>query len=237
MACPPAMYARRMTRVLIVEDAPEFVELLTGLFERDGFDVSVALDGEAAVELARAESPEIVVLDVGLQGIDGVEVCRRIRTFSDAYVIMLTARVEEVDRLVGLSAGADDYVTKPFFPRELIARVNALLRRPRIDQRDDGIRRFGDLEVDPRASSVRVGGKEVGLTRLEFGILDALTENPRSTLSRRQLLDHVWGPDWFGDDHVVDVHVSNLRKKLGDDPADPQYVRTVRGFGYRLGTA
>jgi DNA-binding response OmpR family regulator len=229
-----------MTSVLIVEDAPEYRELLVTLFGDNGFDVQSAADGETAVDIARASVPEVVVLDVGLDGIDGVEVCRRIRTFSDAYVIMLTARDEEVDRLVGLSVGADDYVTKPFFPRELLARVSALLRRPRAGAaaQDGGpaVRRCGELELDPRACSVSLGGVELELTPIEYGILDALTEHAQATLSRQQLLDRVWGPNWFGDDHVVDVHVSNLRRKLGDDPRRPQYVRTVRGFGYRLGT-
>ena len=229
-----------MTSVLIVDDAPEYRELLVALFDDNGFDVQAAQDGEAAVDLARTSAPEVVVLDVGLGGIDGVEVCRRIRTFSDAYVIMLTGRDEEVDRLVGLSVGADDYVTKPFFPRELLARVNALLRRPRAGVTAQGsapaVRRCGALQLDPRGSCVSLDGVELELTPIEYGILDALTEHPQATLSRQQLLDHVWGPSWFGDDHVVDVHVSNLRKKLGDDPRSPQYVRTVRGFGYRLGT-
>ena len=229
-----------MTTVLIVEDAPEYRELLVTLFADNGFDVESATDGEAAVDLARATVPEVVVLDVGLGGIDGVEVCRRLRTFSDAYVIMLTARDDEVDRLVGLSVGADDYVTKPFFPRELLARVNALMRRPRSGNGAQpplpAVRRCGELELDPTATRVSLRGVELELTRIEYGLLDALTEHPQATLSRQQLLDHVWGPSWFGDDPVVDVHISNLRKKRGDDPRSPQYVRTVRGFGYRLGT-
>jgi len=228
-----------MTSVLIVEDAPEYRELLVTLFGENGFDVESATDGEAAVDLARTVVPEVIVLDVGLSGIDGVEVCRRIRTFSDAYVIMLTARDDEVDRLVGLSVGADDYVTKPFFPRELLARVNALLRRPRsgngAQPAATAVRRCGELELDPAGTRVSLSGVELELTPIEYGILDALTGHPQATLSRQQLLDHVWGPNWFGDDHVVDVHVSNLRRKLGDDPRSPQYVRTVRGFGYRLG--
>ena len=162
-----------------------------------------------------------------------------IRTFSDVYVIMLTARAEEVDRLVGLSIGADDYVTKPFFPREVLARVQALMRRPRADGRArrqaPGVRRFGELTIDTEAHIASMSGAELELTRIEYELLAALCENPRLTLSRRQLLDSVWGESWFGDDHVVDVHMSNLRRKLGDDPREPRYVRTVRGFGYRLG--
>ena len=225
--------------MLVVEDAPEYCELLVALFEGNGFEVRVAEDGETAVELARSFAPDVIVLDVGLGGIDGVEVCRRIRTFSDTYVLMLTARDEEVDRIVGLSVGADDYVTKPFFPRELLARVQALQRRPRsgagISGEEAGVRRLGELVLDLQARSVTLSGVELELTPIEYGLLEALSENPRITLSRQQLLDRVWGPTWFGDDHVVDVHVSNLRKKLGDDPRNPRFLRTVRGFGYRLG--
>ena len=225
--------------MLVVEDAPEYCELLVALFEGNGFEVRVAEDGETAVELARSFAPDVIVLDVGLGGIDGVEVCRRIRTFSDTYVLMLTARDEEVDRIVGLSVGADDYVTKPFFPRELLARVQALQRRPRsgagVSGEDAGVRRLGELVLDLQARSVTLSGVELELTPIEYGLLEALSENPRITLSRQQLLDRVWGPTWFGDDHVVDVHVSNLRKKLGDDPRNPRFLRTVRGFGYRLG--
>jgi DNA-binding response OmpR family regulator len=232
-------YTHAMKSVLIVDDAPEFRELLVALFERNSFEVRSTEDGETAVELARSRPPDVIVLDVGLGGIDGVEVCRRIRTFSDSYVIMLTARDEEVDRLIGLSVGADDYVTKPFFPRELMARVNALMRRPHSSSPapDEAgrVRRFGRLELDPQARSVSLDGIELDLTRIEYDLLDALSENPRLTLSRQQLLDRVWGPSWFGDDHVVDVHVSNLRRKLDDDPRKPHFIRTVRGFGYRLG--
>jgi DNA-binding response OmpR family regulator len=159
--------------------------------------------------------------------------------FSDAYVIMLTARANEVDRLIGLSVGADDYMIKPFFPRELMARVGALMRRPRSASppaaAGSGVRRLGRLELDPAARSVSLDGVELELTRIEYELLDALSENDRVTLSRRQLLDRVWGPSWFGDDHVVDVHISNLRRKLDDDPREPRFIRTVRGFGYRLG--
>ncbi len=228
-----------MTSVLIVDDAAEYRELLSGLFQSSGFDVLTAEDGESAVELVRSQTPDVVLLDVGLRGIDGLEVCRVIRTFSDVYVIMLTARAEEVDRLVGLSIGADDYVTKPFFPREVLARVQALMRRPRaadaLAGQAPGIRRFGDLTIDTEAHIASMSGAELELTRIEYELLAALCENPRLTLSRRQLLDSVWGESWFGDDHVVDVHMSNLRRKLGDDPREPRYVRTVRGFGYRLG--
>jgi DNA-binding response OmpR family regulator len=226
-------------RALVVDDEPPLVRLVTSYLERDGFQVKAAGDGERAVELARTFAPEVIVLDLMLPGVDGIEACRRIRTFSDAYVVMLTARAEEVDKLVGLGVGADDYLTKPFSPRELVARIRAMLRRPRVgaagDQAAPLPRRFGDLEVDPAAREVRRGGRLVELTRLEFDLLDALSEHPRVVLSRRQLLERGWGAEWYGDDHVVDVHIANLRRKLGDDPSAPRYVRTVRGVGYRMG--
>ncbi len=221
--------------MLVVEDAPEFLAVVVSLLRQEGFEVEQATDGEAAVEIARTVSPEVVVLDLNLPKLDGIEVCRRIRTFSDAYVIMLTARSDEVDKLIGLSVGADDYVTKPFSPRELVARIRAMLRRPRAGVQDgESVRRFGDLRSTRSRVRVR-GAEQVELTRIEFDLLDVLSSNPRMAFSREKLLEQVWGPDWFGDDHVVDVHVSNLRKKIGDDPSSPHYIRTVRGVGYRMG--
>jgi DNA-binding response OmpR family regulator len=222
-------------RALVVDDAPEFRELVRSVLRTEGFRVDVADNGDAALALARASEPDVVVLDIGLPGIDGVEVCRQLRTFSDAYVVMVTGRQDEIDKLIGLSVGADDYVTKPFSPRELVARIRAMLRRPRGDSSGrPTVRRLGDLELDPAAREVRVEGRVVELTRIEFDLLDALSARPRVALSRAQLLERVWGPSWFGDDHVVDVHMSKLRQKLGDDPRAPRYVRTVRGVGYRL---
>jgi DNA-binding response OmpR family regulator len=226
-----------LSRALVVEDEAPLARLLAGYLEREGFEVSTCGDGERAVELARERDPELIVLDLMLPGLDGIEACRRIRTFSDAYVVMLTARAEETDKIVGLSTGADDYVTKPFSPGELMARVRALRRRPRAS-REQPVppRRFGELLVDPAAREVRRGGEAVELTRLEFDLLDALSEHPRLVWSRRRLLERVWGPEWVGDDHLVDVHVANLRRKLGDDPRSPRFVQTVRGVGYRMGT-
>ena len=189
----------------------------------------------------------MVVLDLGLPGLDGLEVCRRLRTFSDCYVVMLTARGEEVDKLVGLSVGADDYVTKPFSPRELVARVGVMLRRPRAgraapagpggpDADGEGSRLVvGGLAVDLPAREVRVDGREVELTRTEFDLLAALAGRPRTAFGRRQLIDTVWGQEWVGDEHLVDVHVGHLRRKLGDDVGSARFVRTVRGIGYRMG--
>ena len=222
-------------RALVVEDAAEFRELVGGVLRREGFVVEVAEDGPAAIAAARAAEPDVVVLDIGLPGMDGVEVCRQLRTFTDAYVVMVTGRQEEVDKLIGLSVGADDYVTKPFSARELVARVRAMLRRPRSgDAMASPARRIGALEVDPAAREARLAGEVVELTRIEFDLLDALSERPRTALTRGQLLERVWGPNWFGDDHLVDVHVSKLRQKLGDDARAPRYIRTVRGVGYRL---
>ncbi|SRR6266511_2324825 len=223
-------------RALVVDDEPPLVQVVSGYLAREGFDVDAAGDGETAVALARDNAPDVVVLDLMLPGIDGVEACRRIRAFSDAYIIMLTAKSDEVDKLVGLSVGADDYLTKPFSPRELAARVRAMLRRPRAaDPAAAGVRRFGVLEIDPAGREVRLAGRAVELTRTEFDVLDALSAQPRVAFSRRQLLERVWGGDWYGDEHVIDVHVANLRRKLDDDATAPRYIRTVRGVGYRMG--
>lgn len=225
-------------RALVVDDEPVLAGTVATYLDRAGFQTCVVADGREAVEVARGWVPEVVVLDLGLPGLDGVEVCRQIRTFSDCYVLMLTARADEVDLLVGLSVGADDYMTKPFSARELVARVHVLLRRPRsggLVQRS-AHRIFGDLVIDPDAREVEVGGVLVDLTRTEFDVLDALSSQPRLAYSRRQLVDAVWGPDWVGDDRLVDVHVAHVRRKLGDDPASPRYVSTVRGVGYRMGT-
>lgn len=223
-------------RVLVVEDDPSISGLVASYLEQEGFAVDVAVDGETGVDLARSQRPDVIVLDLMLPGMDGVEVCRRIRTFSDAYVVMLTARTEEVDRLIGLSVGADDYLSKPFSPRELVARIRAMLRRPRTAE--VGVlpaRRFGALQIDPVAREVRLGSDLVDLTRTEFDVLEALSARPRTAFARRQLLEQVWGEDWYGDDHVIEVHVANLRRKLDDDPQSPRYIRTVRGVGYRMG--
>jgi DNA-binding response OmpR family regulator len=206
--------------------------------ERDGFETTLTHDGLHAVLTARDVDPDVVILDLGLPTLDGIEVCRQIRTFSDAYVVMLTARSEEVDTLIGLSVGADDYITKPFSPRELMARIQAMLRRPRTpreaeDQHHD--LRFGVLRVDVEGRDVWLGGEPVALTRTEFDLLAALAERPRMAFSRRQLIDHVWGQTWVGDEHLVDVHIGHLRRKLGDDATEGRFVRTVRGVGYRMG--
>jgi len=224
-------------RVLVVDDEPPIVELIRGYLEREGFAVESALDGPSALERAHATEPDVVVLDLMLPGIDGLEVCRRLRTFSDAYVLMLTARSEEIDRVVGLSVGADDYLVKPFSPRELVARVKALLRRPRMSAQTAVPAQTplpAGLEVDVPRHEVRVDGAPVALTATEFGLLATLARDPGVVIPRSNLLDAVWGPEYVGDDHLVDVHVANLRRKLRDEAARPRFVETVRGFGYRL---
>jgi DNA-binding response OmpR family regulator len=229
---------------LVVDDEQHLRELVRGYLEREGFAVHVADNGRTALELARQHEPTVVVLDLMLPEVDGLEVCRRLRTFSDAYVIMLTARAEEIDRIIGLEVGADDYLTKPFSPRELVARVRAMLRRPREGSAGPGSaappldvpppQHFGDLTIDHGRREVSLRGAALPLTPLEFALLTSLAAHPGRVFTRAQLLERVWGQDYFGDDHVVDVHIANLRKKLGDDPAAPRFVETVRGVGYRF---
>jgi DNA-binding response OmpR family regulator len=226
-------------RALVVDDEPSLVRVVAGYLQREGYAVDTAADGEAALAAARANTPDVVVLDLMLPGIDGIEVCRRLRTFTDAYVIMLTARSEEVDKLIGLSVGADDYLTKPFSPRELVARVKVMLRRPRTGPPggagEDPVRRFGQLAIDRQSREVRLGTTPIELTRTEFDILNALSARPRVVFTRNQLIEAVWGGSWVGDEHLVDIHIGHVRRKLADDPSNPRYILTVRGVGYRMG--
>ncbi|MGV0745541.1 response regulator [Mycolicibacterium sp. XJ870] len=225
-------------RALIVDDEVPLAGVIASYLVREQFEVSVAHDGHEALRLAREVDPDVVVLDLGLPGVDGVEACRQLRTFSDAYVVMLTARDTEMDTIVGLSVGADDYVTKPFSPRELVARIRAMLRRPRSPSalHLPDTRVFGALRIDVGGRQVFLGDDPITLTRTEFDVLAALSDRPGVVLSRRQLLETVWEPTYVGNEHLVDVHIGHLRRKLGDDPAAPRYVVTVRGVGYRMGT-
>lgn len=226
------------TKVLVVDDETNLLNLVKGYLEREGFEVVTAGDGATALEIARQERPDLVILDIMLPEVDGVEVCRQLRGWSDAYVIMLTARAEEVDKIVGLAIGADDYLTKPFSPRELVARVRAMLRRPRGErQPQDDVPpplRFPGLLIDPAAREVQVEERPVVLTPIEFNLLATLASQPNRVFTRAQLLERVWGADYFGDDHVVDVHVASLRKKIESNPSQPRWVGTVRGVGYRF---
>ena len=221
--------------VLVVDDEVALAGVVAGYLEREGFTALQAHDGPTAVAMTDKHRPDLIVLDVMLPGFDGVEACRQIRLFTDAYIIMLTARDEEIDKIVGLSVGADDYLVKPFSPRELIARVRAMLRRPRAVPVSPAVTVLGDLTIDAEARKVIVNGSPVDLTRTEFDLLAAMADRPRAAFSRRQLITEVWGAEWYGDEHLVDVHVGHLRRKLGDDATEPRYVRTVRGVGYGLG--
>ncbi len=220
--------------VLVVDDEAPIRELLRGYLEAEQFDVHEASDGPAAVDLARSLGPDVVILDVMLPGLDGIEVCRQIRTFSDAYVLMLTARSEEIDRIIGLTVGADDYVVKPFSPRELVARIKAVLRRPRSSAGTASAGMPSGLDIDEARRTVRVDGRETGLTALEFDLLAALARDPGTVVRRSALLDRVWGPEYVADEHLVDVHIANLRRRLGDEADRPRFIETVRGVGYRL---
>jgi DNA-binding response OmpR family regulator len=227
-------------RALVVDDERALAELVSTYLTRDGFEVSMAHDGAQAIEVARQVDPDVMVLDLGLPVLDGVEVCRVVRTFSDCYIVMLTARTEEIDKLIGLSVGADDYLTKPFSPRELLARIHAMLRRPRTSARAQPSqevppRVFGELSIDVAGREIHLDGEAVALTRTEFDVLETLSARPTLAFTRRLLIEAVWGQLWVGDEHLVDVHVGHLRRKLGDDPGSPRYVRTVRGVGYRMG--
>ena len=225
------------TKVLVVDDERALAAVIASYLTKAGHHVSQAHTGTEAVTQAKAVDPDVIVLDLGLPELDGIEVCRQIRTFSDCYILILTARGDEVDRLVGLSVGADDYLTKPFSNRELVARVQTVLRRPRRHPAPEveEVRVFGDLRIDAAGHEVTRASQPVALTRTEFDILDVLSGQPRLALSRRQLIDAVWDSAWVGDEHVVDVHVANLRKKLDDDPTEPRYITTIRGVGYRMG--
>jgi DNA-binding response OmpR family regulator len=227
-------------RALVVDDEAPLADVVASYLQRDHFDVTVCHTGAEALSVAREVDPDVVVLDLGLPGIDGLEVCRQLRTFSDAYVVMLTARDTEMDTIVGLSVGADDYVTKPFSPRELVARIRAMLRRPRtVGAAAEAVlpaRVFGPLSIDVASRQVFLDGVPIALTRTEFDLLAALSSRPGVVWSRRQLIETVWGEPWVGNDHLVDVHVGHLRRKLADDPADPRFVFTVRGVGYRMGS-
>jgi DNA-binding response OmpR family regulator len=223
-----------MRRVLVVDDEPHIRDVLRGYLTADGFAVDEAADGEGALEQLREAPADLVLLDIMLPGIDGLEVLRRIREFSDVYVILVTARAEEVDKLVGLGVGADDYVTKPFSAREVAARVKAMLRRDRSGTSRLHELQFDGLTIDEDGREVHRQGSAVSLSTLEFDLLNALASQPGRVFSRRQLLEDVWGYDFYGDERVVDVHVRNLRHRLGDDATNPELIATVRGVGYKF---
>lgn len=259
---------------VVVEDDPDIRLLLSQTLSMAGFDVHEVGSGEAAIARVQDVRPDLIALDLGLPDVDGIEVCRRLRQMTDAYILMITARAEEIDKVMGLEIGADDYINKPFSPREVQARVAAMFRRPRSntavrgdgvaspernrrasdrvtpsdaavlaatpavpqarDLADESLLRHGGLEVDPDARLAHLHGEELPLTRLEFDLLVTMLSRPRRVWSREALLRSVWGSEWTSDHHLVEVHVANLRRKLGDDARAPRWITTVRGVGYRL---
>ena len=220
--------------ILVVDDEPKIVKQARDYLEKGGFRVFAASDGKTALAVARHERPDLIVLDLNLPEMDGLDVCRALRRESDVPIIMLTARVEEADRLIGLELGADDYVTKPFSPRELVARVRAVLRRVRGGVHQPGLIRAGDLEIDLIGHRVTRADEPIRLTRTEFNLLAVLAQHPGQTFSRAQLLDRLHGVAYDGYDRSVDAHVKNLRRKLEPDLSEPRYVLTVYGIGYRF---
>ena len=221
-------------RVLVVDDEAGIRRVLRAYLEADGFTVVEAATGNDALTELRRERPDVVLLDVMLPDMDGLEVLRRIRATSGVGVVLVTARAEESDTLVGLAVGADDYVTKPFSPREVVARVKAVLRRARDDEPDPEHLEFAGLSVDLGAREVTVDGRPVTPSALEFDLLGALARSPARVFSRRQLLERVWGDDFYGDERVVDVHIRSLRRLLSDDVSAPRFIGTVRGVGYKF---
>jgi two-component system alkaline phosphatase synthesis response regulator PhoP len=221
--------------ILVVDDEARIVKLVRDYLTRAGFDVLDARDGDAALTMARVERPDLIILDLMLPGVDGLDVCRRLRQESDVPIIMLTARVEEADRIVGLELGADDYVTKPFSPGELVARVRATLRRASGEMGPSTMLRAGDVKLDTASLTATVAGEPVDLTPTEFQLLAALVRQPGRIFTREQLLEAVHGVAFDGYDRSVDSHVKNLRRKIESDPRQPRYIQTVYGVGYRFG--
>jgi two-component system alkaline phosphatase synthesis response regulator PhoP len=226
--------------ILVVDDEPQIVELVSDYLKQAGYRVLTTRDGQTALTLARHEHPDLIVLDLMLPGgPDGLDVCRRLRqdlSLADVPIIMLTARTEETDRLIGLELGADDYVTKPFSPREVVARVRAVLRRARGSVQPSGVIRAGELAVDLTNRSVTVAGEPVSLTPTEFDLLAVMARDPGRPFTRAQLLDLVYDVAYAGYDRAVDSHIKNLRRKIEPDPREPRYVLTVYGVGYKLGS-
>ena len=220
--------------ILVVDDEPKIVKLAQDYLEQGGFRVVTAVDGESALEAARRDRPDLVVLDLSLPKIDGLDVFRSLRADSDVPVIMLTARIDEADRLVGLELGADDYVTKPFSPRELVARVRAIFRRVGGSVQQKGLIRIADLQIDTNGHRVTRGGETVRLTPIEFNVLSTLAARPGQTFTRGQLIDRLHNVDYDGFDRNIDSHVKNLRRKIESTPSEPDYILTVYGVGYKF---
>lgn len=220
--------------ILVVDDEPKIVKLARDYLQRQGYQVATAADGPTALAIARRDKPALVVLDLNLPGMDGLDVCRALRRESDVPIIMLTARIEETDRLIGLELGADDYITKPFSPRELVARVRAVLRRARGELQAPNVIRAGKFEIDLDGRRVARDGEWLDLSRTEFNLLAVLAQHPGQVFSRAQLLQRLHGVAFDGYERSIDAHVKNLRRKIEPDPGNPRYVETVYGVGYRF---
>ena len=220
--------------ILIIEDEPKITKLARDYLERGGFRVLVAAAGDTGLAMARHEHPDLIVLDLMLPGMDGLDVCRALRRESDIPIIMLTARSEEADRLIGLELGADDYIVKPFSPRELVARVRAVLRRAQGEILKPGLLAIGNLEIDLTGHRVTQDGEPLHLTPNEFKLLAALARHPGQTFTRAQLLDRLHGVAYEGFDRSIDAHIKNLRRKVERDPAEPQFILTVYSIGYKF---
>jgi two-component system response regulator RegX3 len=224
-----------MTKVLVVDDEPALRDTLSYALRQEGFDVELREDGDSGLEAALENQFDLVILDLMLPGTPGTEVCRRLRAESAIPIVMLTAKGAEIDRVMGLEIGADDYVTKPFSMAELIGRVRAILRRRELDRAGVGsVRRVGALELDSARHQVRIDGDLISLTPSEFRLLDLLASDPERVFSRKEIMQHLWDSSYVGDQRACDIHVSNLRRKLETDPTDPQRIVTVRGVGYKL---
>ncbi len=224
-------------KILVIDDEQNIINLLTAYLSKEGYEVYTAMDGPGGLKSARAFKPDLIVLDVMLPDMDGIEVLTQLRRESEVYVIMLTAKSEETDKIIGLSVGADDYLTKPFSPRELVARIKAALRRfgqPGSGKAESHVLAFRHVRIDSNARKVWKEDQPVELTVIEFDLLLALAEHRGRVLSREQLLERVWGHDFYGEERVVDVHLGHVRKKLETDPAQPELIITVRGVGYRF---
>jgi two-component system response regulator RegX3 len=222
------------THIIVVDDEPALRDALAYTLRSEGYEVTALADGEAALGLVDANPPDVVVLDLMLPGLSGVEVCRRLRDAGDIPILMLTARDAEVDRVLGLEAGADDYVTKPFSMAELVSRVRAILRRRELDRRGLGALAVGDLFLDPQRHRVEVAGRSVEVTPSEFAVLSLLASAPDRVFTRREIMQRLWDSEYVGDQRACDVHISNLRRKLERNPQDPERLLTVRGAGYKL---
>ena len=225
-----------MSHILLVDDDPGVLDVVAFMLRREGFEVDEERDGTSALERARSNGYDIVILDVMLPGMSGTDVCRALRAESDVPILMLTARDAEIDRVLGLELGADDYVTKPFSTAELLSRVRAILRRRDLDRATGGatVRKLGGLQIDLGRHEVSVDGDRVHLTLSEFKVLSLLAEQPERIVSRRELMQHLWASEHVGDEHACEVHISNLRRKIEKDPTQPERLMTVRGMGYKL---